>query len=66
MQFEMTFSPSFQDVDLLTKRIHEDAVEKGVTAIAQPFAIYLKTDNGELIAGCNGSIVYGSIYTDQL
>lgn len=33
---------------------------------AYPFAFFIRDEQGQIIAGCDGSVVFGSIYTDQL
>lgn len=65
-KIEKTLSPSSQDIDFLTARINESAKVLGVEEEAYPFSFFIRDDQGNIIAGCNGSVVYGSIYTDQL
>lgn len=60
---EHTISPLSADINFLTTKINQETPEFGG---AYPFAFFLKKDTGEIIAGCNGLIVFGSIYTDQL
>ncbi len=62
-QFELTENPTSQDLDFLTQKINEEAKGHGS---AHPFAILIRDNTGEIIAGCNGSLFFGSIYTDQL
>jgi GNAT superfamily N-acetyltransferase len=31
-----------------------------------PFAFFIRDEKNQIIAGCNGSVIFGSIYTDQL
>ncbi len=50
-----------EDIDFLTEKINDETPEYGN---AYPFAIFVR--DKEIIAGCNGSIIYGTIYTDQL
>lgn len=50
-------------LDTLTTRINESTPEYGT---AYPFTFIINNEHGHLIAGCNGSVVYGAIYTDQL
>lgn len=33
---------------------------------ATPFAFFLRDEAGNMIAGCNESVIFGCIYTDQL
>ena len=64
MKFDITSHPSTQDIDFLTQKINEEIPTK--YGIAHPFAIFVKTSNGSILAGCNGSVIFGAIYTDQL
>jgi len=61
--FKITENPSTKDLDFLTQRINEETADQGS---AYPFAIFIWDENGNIIAGCNGSVIFGSIYTDQL
>lgn len=63
---EKTLSPNEQDIALLTAGINEDAEKKGIHEPAYPFAFFIRNKGSSIIAGCNGSVVYGAIYTDQL
>ncbi|MFK5953545.1 MAG: GNAT family N-acetyltransferase [Desulfobacterium sp.] len=63
MKFEITESPGTKDLDFLTKKINEEVTDQGA---AYPFAIFAKDESGNVLAGCNGSVIFGSIYTDQL
>jgi len=63
MKFEIIENPSEKDFDFLTKKINEEAVGQEPVS---PFAIFCKDDNNAVIAGCNGYLIFGSIYTDQL
>lgn len=31
-----------------------------------PFAFFIRDEKSQITAGCNGSVIFGSIYTDQL
>jgi GNAT superfamily N-acetyltransferase len=66
MKIEQTLSPASQDIDFLTAKINQAAKILGINKEAYPFAFFTRDDHGTIIAGCNGSVVYGSIYTDQL
>ena len=61
--FKTTTAPSTHEIDFLTQKINEEAESSGK---AYPFAIHVQDETGEMIAGCNGSIIFGAIYTDQL
>ena len=63
MNIEFTISPNNKDVEFLTKKINEETKDKNY---AHTFAFFLKNETGNIIAGCNGTVIYGAIYTDQL
>lgn len=63
MNIEYTSTPASEDVDLLTKKINQETPEFGE---ANPFAFFIRDEANQIIAGCNGSVIFGSIYTDQL
>lgn len=60
---EHTRDPSAQDIDFLTKQINEETSEYGH---ATPFAFFIRDDAGNILAGANGFILYGAVYTDQV
>lgn len=61
-----TLQPDSQDIDFLTQKINEDAQKKGIQEKAYAFAFFIRDTKDIIIAGCNGSVIYGNIYTDQL
>jgi len=63
MKVEFTSSPSNAEIDFLTKKINEATPGKGDI---YSFAFFIREDEDKIIAGCNGSILFGTIYTDQL
>ena len=63
MKIEFTSSPQNTDIEFLTHKINEESIEFGA---ATPFAFFIRNENGIIIAGVNGSIIFGCIYTDQL
>lgn len=63
MNIIFTPSPKHSDVDFLTDRINQETREYG-TAIA--FGFFVRDKNQNIIAGANGFVIYGSVYTDQL
>lgn len=63
MNLEYTSTPESVDVDFLTQKINQETPECGQ---AHPFAFFIKDEKAEILAGCNGSVIFGSIYTDQL
>lgn len=66
MKIEFETHPSLQDIELLTNQINFEAAATGILSIASPFAFFVRDQQRNIIAGCNGSIIYGTIYTDQL
>ncbi|WP_353284273.1 GNAT family N-acetyltransferase [Wolbachia endosymbiont (group A) of Lasioglossum fulvicorne] len=63
MKIEHTTSPSSKDIEFLLKKINEETVDKGT---CNPFAFFIRDDTEQIIAGCSGFVIYGSIYTDLL
>lgn len=63
MQLEFSLSPSSEDIHYLTEAMN---AEPGTPGKAYPFAFFMRDALAQLIAGCNGSVIFGSIYTDQL
>jgi len=63
MKVEHTLNPSSQDIGFLTQGIYRETPQYGN---AYPFGFFIRNDNDLIIAGCNGSVIFGSIYTDQL
>ncbi len=63
MNIEFTISPKVHDISFLTEKINEETTEQGT---ASPFAFFIRDEEGGIIAGVNGSIIFGCIYTDQL
>lgn len=59
LEFEATENSNSADLDFLTQKINEELA-------AYPFAIFVRNKEGKIVGGCNGSIICGSIYTDQL
>lgn len=63
MKIQKTNSPSLKDIEYLTQRINEEITDYGS---AFPFGFFIRDKNNKIIAGCNGYIIFGCIYTDQL
>ena len=55
--------PKSEDVNFLTRKINESSPELDD---AYPFGIFAYDDDDLIIAGASGSVVFLSIYTDQL
>lgn len=63
MKIERTLNPSNQDIDFLINKINAETPN---VPPAYCFAFFIRNDKNEIIAGCNGSVIFGEIYTDQL
>lgn len=63
MNIEQTLTPESVDLDFLTQQINAETPQYGS---AYPFALWIRDAAGGILAGCNGSVVFGAIYTDQL
>ena len=63
MNIQKTNSPKPEDIEYLTKKINEEITDYGS---AFPFGFFIRDENDKIIAGCNGYIIFGCIYTDQL
>jgi len=63
MKIEHTITPEIADINFLTAKINEETPDFG---LSYPFAFFIRNYYGKIIAGCNGSVIFGSIYTDQL
>jgi ribosomal protein S18 acetylase RimI-like enzyme len=64
MNIEFTTNPTSSDIDFLTKGIMEESATQ--FASAHSFAFYIRDEKENIIAGCNGYVYCGHIYTDQL
>jgi GNAT superfamily N-acetyltransferase len=63
VNIQYTSTPASEDIDFLTQKINQETPEFGE---AHPFEFFIRDDKNQIIAGCNGSVIFGSIYTDQL
>jgi GNAT superfamily N-acetyltransferase len=63
INIEYTSTTTSADIDFLTQKINQETLSFGA---AHPFAFFLRDEKNQIIAGCNGSVLFGSIYTDQL
>lgn len=63
MKIKHTSTPASADIDFLTQKINQETPQFGA---AHPFAFFIRDEHHQIIAGCNGSVIFGSIYTDQL
>jgi GNAT superfamily N-acetyltransferase len=63
VNIQHTSTPASEDIDFLTQKINQETPDFGS---AHPFAFFVRDEHNQIIAGCNGSVIFGSIYTDQL
>lgn len=63
MIIEHTITPNPEDIDCLTQGINAESAGYGTMS---PFGFFIRNEEGDLIAGCNGSIIFDAIYTSQL
>lgn len=59
----LNVAPDHADIHFLTLKINEETPKYGA---AYPFGFFIRDEMNQIIAGCNGSAIYGVIYTDQL
>ena len=64
MNIELDYSPNAKDIEFLTTKINEETKEEYGSNF--PFAFFIRNQDDQIIAGCNGYIIFGCIYTDQL
>ena len=62
-KIEYISHPSPADIDRLTQKINQETAEFGE---ARPFAFFIRDNEENIIAGANGFLIYGTVYTDQL
>ncbi len=63
MECEFTKEPNQQDINFLTDKINQETSANGSSS---PFAFFIRNNDQQIIAGANGIIIYGTIYTDQI
>jgi hypothetical protein len=63
MKIEFTLFPVATDIDFLTSQINQESVGFGR---ATTFTFFVRNQFNSIIAGANGSVIFGAIYTDQL
>lgn len=62
-KIEFTDKPIPDDINFLTDKINE---ENPGFPPATPFAFFIKDTSEKIIAGANGFVLFGAIYTDML
>lgn len=63
MNIEFTDQPKREDTDFLCNKIYSGTEKLGDFT---PFGFFIKDDNGNILAGCNGCLFFGSVFTDQI
>lgn len=63
MEFTINSTPNSGDIEYLTDKINQESIEFGH---AYNFSLFIRDEDDVIIGGCNGSIIFGAIYTDQL
>jgi GNAT superfamily N-acetyltransferase len=63
MKTEFSQLPHQADIEFLTQKINTETDAYGT---AYPFGFFTRDDENNIIAGVNGYVIYGVIYTDQL
>lgn len=58
--------PRQKDIDFLSQGISEYAYLKKGQQPIETFAFFVRDADELIIGGCNGSMYYGCLYTDQL
>jgi GNAT superfamily N-acetyltransferase len=67
MKIEFIASPSKEERDFLERRIDEDVNKLGRSGGSlEHIGFFIKNDSGEILGGCNGFVLCGAVYTDQL
>lgn len=66
MKVQHITSQNVEISDFLTQKIDEEAKKEGIIDDSSSFVFVIRDQNNDIIAGCNGAVVYGAIYTDQL
>ena len=60
---KFTKSPITADIDFLTDKLNQETPEFGE---AYSFEFFIRDKASQIIAGFNGSVIFGCIYTDML
>lgn len=63
LTIDFTEEPLEEEIAFLTQCIMAPSHEYG---ICRTFAFFIREDTGKILAGCNGFLFFGNIYTDQL
>jgi GNAT superfamily N-acetyltransferase len=63
MKIEFVKNPKDTAIEFLAQKINEEHIEFDKV---ESFAFFLHNEEKEIIGGCNGWLLFGAIYTDQL
>ena len=63
LKVEQSLKPNINDIQFLTRKLNDETAELGSTHL---FSFFIRDNTDEIIAGCNGFVVFGAIYTDHL
>jgi GNAT superfamily N-acetyltransferase len=68
MKYTTTYEnhPTTEDIQVLSNGITSYAVEKKFQKPLQPFAFFIRDEDGKIRGGCNGVLLYGCMHVDQL
>lgn len=68
MNYTITYAknPSPEEVDILGNGIKEQAKQKKDMNQLDFFAFFIRDEKGQVVGGCNGDNMYGSLFVGQL
>lgn len=66
MKLTYNLLPTAEDVDFLSTKLKEEGEALGICSPAAPFGVFIHNEEGKMIAGANGTLIYGFVYVDQL
>jgi GNAT superfamily N-acetyltransferase len=68
MNYQIDFekNPKADDLHILTNGIFENHFQKKGMKPLDSFAFFIRDESGEIIGGCSGEIMYGSLFVSQL
>lgn len=68
MTYEITYepNPTMQDIQILGDGIMQNAREKRGHKDITFFGFFIRDEQGNIVAGCNGDNLYGCLYVSQL
>lgn len=66
MKIDFESHPKPEDIQILCDGISENAKNKKGHKPISFFAFFIRDENGKIVGGCNGDILYGCMYVGQL